>query len=592
MTTSQTTRLPKFKTNYTPDQMVRYQVRCSQAHQRYIQFSATFEQPIDEQVLQLELPSWRPGRYEIGNFAKNIKGFKAYGVDNLPLVVEKSTKDTWRIASQGQAQITISYSYYAAELNAGSTFLDPEQLYINPVNCFFYDAHQPQQPYDLKLHIPKEWQIASALQFNEDQRVIVPNFDTLADSPFICSARIERQSYEVAGTTFHICFNGQVLIPWERVIHDFSKFTERQIQDFGEFPSRTYTFLIQSLPHAAYHGVEHLESTVIALGPSCDLFSTLYTELLGVSAHELYHVWNIKALRPVEMSPYDFKRENYALTGFIYEGITTYMGDLYLLKSGVFTLDQYLKELSKQVQKHLDNPGRFSMSVASASFDTWLDGYVPGAPGRKVSIYTEGCLLAFYIDYRLRKATSHKFGIEQVMKQLYINCTNKGAGYTLLDYQTSVENLSGESFSDFFRDYVCGTSAYEALLQEAFEFFGLELKQTAGKSITETRIGMKVNANGKEWQIQSIYPGSPADTAGLAIGDLILGINGVRALPSLDNWIAFHENQNKTLLIERNGVFLERFIPEVDRHFYVTHQVIKATETTSNQEKALENWSN
>jgi predicted metalloprotease with PDZ domain len=406
----------------------------------------------------------------------------------------------------------------------------------------------------------------------------------------MCSAAIDRRSYEAGGYTFHICFNQQQMIPWERVLHDFSRFTERQIQDFGEFPSAEYTFLIQSLPYAAYHGVEHLDSTVIALGPSCDIFGSLYTELLGVCSHELYHAWNIKALRPAEMQPYNFKSENYALTGFIYEGVTTYMGDLYLLKSGVFSLAQYLKELSKQVQKHLDNPGRFSMSVAAASFDTWLDGYVPGAPGRKVSIYTEGCLLAFYADYRLRKATNHKIGIEQVIKNLYYNFSASNNGYTLQDYQTTLENLSGESFADFFKDYVCGTSAYEALLQEALDFFGLELQQTPSKSYAEARFGMKVSLVGKEWQILSIYPGSPADTGGLAIGDLIIGVNGLRALPSLDNWLAFHENQNKTLLVDRNGQLLERFIPEVDRHFYVSHTVVAATDTIAAQEKALTIW--
>lgn len=570
--------------------MVRYQVRCEQAQQRYIQFSAVFEQAAESEVLQLELPSWRPGRYEIGNFAKNIKGFKAFGADKQALAFEKTAKDTWQIATLGQTQITITYNYYAAELNAGSTFLDPKQLYINPVNCFFYDAQNTEQPYQVQLHLPAQWQIASALHFDENQTVEVANFDRLADSPLMCSAAIDRRSYEAGGYTFHICFNQQQMIPWERVLHDFSRFTERQIQDFGEFPSAEYTFLIQSLPYAAYHGVEHLDSTVIALGPSCDIFGSLYTELLGVCSHELYHAWNIKALRPAEMQPYNFKSENYALTGFIYEGVTTYMGDLYLLKSGVFSLAQYLKELSKQVQKHLDNPGRFSMSVAAASFDTWLDGYVPGAPGRKVSIYTEGCLLAFYADYRLRKATNHKIGIEQVIKNLYYNFSASNNGYTLQDYQTTLENLSGESFADFFKDYVCGTSAYEALLQEALDFFGLELQQTPSKSYAEARFGMKVSLVGKEWQILSIYPGSPADTGGLAIGDLIIGVNGLRALPSLDNWLAFHENQNKTLLVDRNGQLLERFIPEVDRHFYVSHTVVAATDTIAAQEKALTIW--
>jgi predicted metalloprotease with PDZ domain len=182
-------------------------------------------------------------------------------------------------------------------------------------------------------------------------------------------------------------------------------------------------------------------------------------------------------------------------------------------------------------------------------------------------------------------------GIEQVIKDLYYNFGANTNGYTILDYQTTLENLSGESFADFFKDYVGGTAAYEALMQEAFDFFGLELQQIPSKSYAEARLGMKVSLSGKEWQILSIYPGSPADTGGLVIGDLIIGVNGLRALPSLDNWLAFHENQNKTLLVERNGQLLERFIPEVDRHFYVSHLVVAASATIAAQEKALKSWS-
>jgi predicted metalloprotease with PDZ domain len=570
--------------------MVRYDVSCEQAQQRYIQFKAVFENTSNASVIQLELPSWRPGRYELGNFAKNIKGFKAFGAKNEVLSFEKTTKDTWLISCSGHSEITVQYQYYAAELNAGSTFLDPKQLYVNPVNCFFYDAAKPDQSYQVKLHIPQNWQIASALSFDQTNTCEVSGFDRLADCPFICSADLQQRSYQVNGIDFHICFNAQQMIPWERVLHDFQRFTARQIQDFGEFPSANYTFLIQALPYAAYHGVEHQDSTVITLGPSCDIFGSLYTELLGVSSHELYHAWNIKALRPTEMQPYDFKKENYSRSGLIYEGITTYMGDLYLLKSGVFNIGLYLKELSKQVQKHLDNPGRFSMSVGSASFDTWLDGYTPGAPGRKVSIYTEGCLLAFYTDYKLRQATNNKFGLEQVIKSLYFDFGVTQKGYTLEDYQNALENLSGLSFTSFFKDYVHGTNAYEALLQEALDFFGLELKQQPSKSYSEARLGLKMQANGKEWQVISIYPGSPADTGGLAIGDLILGVNGMRAVPSLDNWLAFFENQNKTLLIERNGQFMERFIPEVDRHFYVSHELKVADTLQPSQQKAYSAW--
>lgn len=567
--------------------MVRYDVSCEQANLRYIQFKAMI--PVTEAELVLELASWRPGRYELGNFAKNIKGLRAFNDKNERLALRKTRKDTWKVDCEASAYVRVEYSYYAAELNAGSSYLDEQQLYINPVNCFLYPQATENLGFEIQLHLPAHWEIASGLYF-QDNKTIVANFDQLADSPFICSGQIQRKSYEVNGTAFHICFNNQKQIPWEKVLEDFKRFTQQQIADFGEFPVPEFTFLIQSVPYAAYHGVEHLNSTVIALGPSSEVFTTLYTELLGVSSHELYHVWNVKSIRPFEMYPYNFKEENYSEAGFIYEGITTYMGDLYLLKSGVFSLEQYLKELSKQVQKHLDNPARFSMSVAAASYDTWLDGYVPGAPGRKVSIYTEGCLLAFYCDMKLRQATQNKLGLEVVMKQLYFDFACQQKGYTIQDYKTALENFSGLDFTSFFNDFVYGTAPYEQLLSEAFEYFGLDLQQTPANSYAEARFGMKVSQVGKDWQIVQLYPGSPAELGGLAIGDLIIAVNQVRALPQLDTWLSFHENQNKTLLVERSGRILELFIPEVDRNFFAQNKVQRLDTLNGPQEKALNAW--
>ncbi len=567
--------------------MIQYRISCVNAQQRYIQFSATF--PCPENHLSLHLASWRPGRYELGNFAKNIKGFRVFDEQNKVLAFEKSNKDTWQIQTTDCQFVRVEYSYYASELNAGSSYLDDQQLYVNPVNCFLF-ADQTHA-YELSLDIPASWKIASSLKF-EDNRCVVAHFDQLADSPFICSAQLEQASYEVNGYHFHVWFNNQKFIQWEKVLSDFEKFTRAQIEDFSEFPVNEFHFLIQTLPYNAYHGVEHLESTVITLGPNHDVFGSLYKELLGVSSHELYHVWNVKSIRPAEMQPYDFKEENYSVSGLVYEGITTYLGDLYLLRSGVFTLDQYLLELSKQLQKHFDNPGRFHYSVGASSFDSWLDGYTPGAPGRKVSIYTEGCLLAFVTDMKLREATNHKYGIQEVMKRLYFDFAVKGIGYTWQDYQVTLENVSGISFKEFFDRFVFGTEPYESILVETCEFFGLEIKQVPSPSYSEAKLGMKVSPKGPDFQINAIYPGSPADLGGLSINDEILGVNHMRLQGNLDAWLNYNDSGIKTLLINRNGRLLEKTLPEVNRFFYLTHSVHRLEILNQHQRKALKCWGN
>jgi predicted metalloprotease with PDZ domain len=566
---------------------IQYRISCVNAQQRYIQFSATF--PCPEDHLSIHLASWRPGRYELGNFAKNIKGFRVFDEQNKALSFEKSNKDTWQIPTSNTQYIRVEYAYYASELNAGSSFLDDQQLYINPVNCFLFTDQE--HGYELTLDLPETWKIASSLNFQEN-RCEVANFDKLADSPFICSAKLQKESYEVNGYQFHIWFNNQTFIQWEKVLVDFEKFTRAQIQDFTEFPVKDFHFLIQTLPYAAYHGVEHLESTVITLGPNYDVFGSLYKELLGVSSHELYHVWNVKSIRPAEMHPYNFKEENYSVSGFVYEGVTTYLGDLYLLRSGVFSLEQYLVELSKQLQKHFDNPARFNYSVGDSSFDTWLDGYTPGAPGRKVSIYTEGCLLAFVTDMKIREATKDQYGIQEVMKQLYFNFAEKGLGYTWQDYQQTLENVSGISFKDFFDRFVFGTEPYGSILVEACTYFGLEIHQVPSTSYAEAKLGIKVLPKGSDAQVVAIYPGSPADNGGLALNDEIIAVDNMRLQNNLDQWLTYSEEGMKTVLINRGGRILEKALPEVDRFFYQTHSIKKLDFLDKHQRKALRYWAN
>lgn len=565
-----------------------YIIDCDNAQQHFIKIKVQF--PVDENKTIIHLPSWRPGRYELGDFAKNIKNFKVFNDQNKAINFHKINKDSWEISSNETKYIKIEYQYYANELNAGSSYFDEQQLYVNPVNCFLYAEGKEQFPISLELNIPENYTIASSL-VQENNFLLAENFDELADSPFICSENLEKQTYIVADTNFHIWFNNQLNIPWERVLTDFRNFTVKQIEDFGEFPVSEYHFLIQSLSYLAYHGVEHLKSTVITLGPSYDLFENRYDELLGVSSHELYHVWNVKSIRPKELLPYNFKKENYSELGYIYEGITTYLGDLYLLKSGVFSLETYLRELSKQFQKHFDNSGRFAYSVSQSSYDTWLDGYVPGVPGRKVSIYTEGCLLAFVMDAKIRKATNNKRGIEEVMKRLYYNFAQNNKGYTEKDFIDQLENICGYSFQDFFNDYVHGTTPYETILLEALDFIGLELIQTPSNSYSEANLGMKTVNQANHLLISAIYPGSPADMAGLSLGDELIALNTIKLNHDLDSCLNYFDASSKTLSFFRNGKLLQLTLPEVNRFFYLNHKIDKKVKLTPNQEKAIFAWS-
>jgi predicted metalloprotease with PDZ domain len=556
-------------------------------NEQYLHIECSFA--VNQEQIQIYLPSWRPGRYELANFAKNIRGLKVFNEDNQLVPFSKSSKDSWMVNAGKSNYLKIKYQYYSNELNAGSTCVSENILYVNPVNCFIYTKEHLESSIEIDLNIPESWQIATSLSIS-DKILTASSFDALFDAPFICSNSLSKNSYTVQGIVFNIWFNDHLDIPWEKLIYDFERFTSKQIEDFGEFPSKEFHFLIHTPPFKAYHGVEHLNSTVIALGPSYDVFKGLYSELLGVSSHELYHVWNVKSIRPKAMRPYDFRNENYSKLGYIYEGITTYMGDLYLLKSGVFTIKEYLKELQVQFQRHFDNPARFYTSVGASSYDTWLDGYIQGAPGRKVSIYVEGCLIAFVTDYLIRKNTQNKYGIEEVMRRLYYNTEVSKEGYDEKDYQHLLESISGVSFESFFENYINGTHSYEPILQDALAYFGLEMNLKNAPLISENSLGIKLKPIRSKYIIHSFSPGSPADMCGLRAGDEIIAVNDIKLDSDLDQWLSYFNIRDIRLTIVRDQIIIDKKIPVVHRSFYPKYTLNVLKEKSPTQLKALQSW--
>ena len=398
---------------------------------QYIHIEARIPSP--ENTITLQFPMWRPGRYELGNFSKNIHSFEVLNESGKKIAFEKRTKSTWEADSSQTSEVIVRYRYFANELNAGSSFLDDLQLYVNPVNLLIYSKESINNPCTLTLDIPENFKLACGA--NHKNKVIqCKDYHELVDTPFIASPTLKKHTYVVKGINFNLWFQGDYDFDEEKVLNDFRKFTSYQLNVFEYFEPKEYHFLFQILPIKAYHGVEHTTSTVIALGPGNELMNKLYDDFLGVSSHELYHVWNVKAIRPLEMQPYNYAEENYTHLGYVAEGVTTYMGDLILSASGVKDFAWYKLELEKLLQRHFDNFGRFNYSVAESSLDTWLDGYVQGVPHRKVSIYNEGALLALSMDALIREGSGNKASLHDVMNAMNEKFGRTGLGYTANDF--------------------------------------------------------------------------------------------------------------------------------------------------------------
>ena len=568
--------------------MIHCTISYEKPHQHWLNIELTFSGLTDE-TTYLQLPSWRPGRYELGNFAKNIQRFTITNDQGETAQFQKTTKDRWEVNTADTDTLKVSYNYYAAELNAGSTYLDDEQLYINFVNCILYQEGHTEEPYLVHLQLPNDYQVACGLKSPESHTLEAPSFYHLAESPLIASPTLTHWEYQVGDHRFHLWFQGNCVMDEQTTLDRFRAFTEDQIQMMGEFPAEDYHFLYHFLPYRAYHGVEHFNSTVIALGPSEQIVenSKPYLDFLGVSSHELFHTWNIIRIRPKEMFPYDYTRENYFPTGFIAEGVTTYYGDLFLVRSGVITKEEYFLELNKLFKRHFENFGRFNHSLVDSSFDLWLDGYSLGIPNRKVSIYVKGAMVSLILDLSLRNNTDQEHSLDTFMRYLWDFFGKAQRGYTLGDLEKLVGDLSGGQMDTYFERFIYGKEPLEITLNQLLYTVGCRLDITENALHSEGRFGFRAVNIEQKWIIQGIEPGSVADDF-LALNDEIVAINGIHIQDSLEELLVGQEEVVVTLL--RNQKLKTSSLPRRDDLYYKVYTIAQRDNATAEEKAAFQHW--
>ena len=537
---------------------------------------------VNSDTLNLQLPAWRPGRYELGNFAKNVQKWEAFDENGNALFSKKITKDLWEVETQGKNKVHIKYNYFANEINAGSSYLDDKQLYINGVNCFLYVPGRIDEKCELELQIPSDYTVASGLAETSKHKYICNDFHELVDCPLIASNTIQHHTYNESGVKFHLWFQGECKPNWELLETDFRKFSKVQIEAFGDFPTKEYHFLFQILTNKAYHGVEHYNSTVILLGPSYDIMNTegFYEELLGVSCHELYHTWNVKQIRPIEMAPYNYSKENYTELGYIDEGVTTYYGDKHLFTSGVFNWDQYSKTFNQLLSRHYNNFGINNYSVSQSSFDTWLDGYVKGTPGRKTSIYIEGALIAFMTDIFILRNTNNEKSLDDVMKILYQDFAKNGKGVSDTDYKNIVEQVAETSYNEIYNNFLHGIEDYTPALKESLNYIGCDLKIEPSKNYNEANLGFTVRYENNKCIVDNIYPNSIAEENGLSINDELIAINGIKINNDLTQWSNYYRADEIALSVNRAlGVIEKIKLKGTDISYFKKYTIIKTEES-------------
>ena len=567
--------------------MIYYTISYNNPHRHFVDFELSSNtKGVDS--MQFQLPAWRPGRYELANFAQNIQKWKAFDENNNSLPFKKITKDLWQVNTKGIKKITIKYNFYANQLDAGACYLDEHQLYLNPVHCMFYIVERTEEEYKLNLQIPKDYNIASSMK-KQGNTLSVLGYDMLAESPIICSNNLQHKTYEVDQITFNLWFQGECNLDWGKLKTDFTAFTKEQIKHFNGFPVDEYHFFFQITPYRSYHGVEHTKNTVLLLGPGSEIMNKRYEDLLGVCSHELYHTWNIKAIRPQEMYPYDYTKENYFRTGFVAEGVTTYMGDIMLYKSKVFNWDQFIKTQNQNLERHLTNYGRYNLSVADSGFDTWLDGYKLGSPDRKTSIYPDAALCMLMVDLEIIKNTNGENSLHSVMQDLYESFALKKRGYSEKDFKNICVKYGGEKVAEIFQDHIYGTEDYIPNLKSSLKSVGLKLEKKNNPNLSAKYFGFFATKENNKIIVKKVEPESICDKNGIAPEDEISKINGLEIKESL-NKILKKCKEKTNFTVKKK--FSEKVIPLTIGNHYQLFEIQKINNPTSKQLTFRKMWCN
>ena len=470
--------------------------------------------------IELKMAAWTPGSYLIREFAKNVEQVSAQSGNSM-LPISKISKNTWRIALlPGIKTVQVHYQVYAYELSVRTSFLDDVHGYINPASVLLYVAKWAKQPQELSIVPHKDFKkVSTALKNVGGFNYIAKDLDELIDSPIEIGNQ-QVWNFKVNNIPHQIAFFGQAKVDSVKFIADVKKMAETAQQVVGQHPCDHYVFIIHNIQRGT-GGLEHLYSTTCSVSRTAYESPAGYQGVLNLLAHEYFHLWNVKRIRPIALGPFDYENENYTHNLWFSEGITSYYADVINLRTKMVAPDAYLSDLAKDIAGVENTPGTQIESAASASWDAWIKYYRPNENSRNstVSYYDKGALLGGILNMWIIQNTNGAKCLDDVFQLLYKNYYLKqGRGFTDAELENAFSTVAGTSAAGFFKDYIYGvkTPDYAAI----FNQFGYTWSDTnVGKSVPFA--GFTATAS----RITSIYKGSPAFVAGLNVGDEIVQVN-------------------------------------------------------------------
>lgn len=481
----------------------------------------------------LVMPVWTPGSYMVREFARHVQDFAAQDASGRALQWEKINKNSWRVATNGAREWRATYRVYANELSVRTNQLNSDHAFWNNAALLMYLEGFLNAPSTLHILAPQPWKVATGLPVAPGQKNTfrAENFDVLYDSPVEVSS-FRTLSFEVKGVPHRIVIDGDGNYDPERMRRDVQKIVEASVELMGgEIPYRDYTFILHLRANTG-GGLEHLNSTALGFRRFNFKPEIGYRSFLSLVAHEFFHLWNVKRIRPDALGPFDYTKENYTKLLWVAEGITSYYENIVLRRAGLITDKEFLASSATAFQNLQKIPGRQVMSAEEASFDSWIKYYRQdeNSVNSQVDYYDKGAIVGLLLDLEIRKLSNGSKSLDDVMRYLYTDFYKKDRNYTPADFQRVSELMAGSSLEQFFADYVRGRAELD--YNRALNAAGLRLDTSGAtsnaKPEAQAYLGADLVQEGDRLTVSRVYAGSPAYEQGLNTGDQIVALDNMR----------------------------------------------------------------
>ena len=511
-------------------QSIKYNLKMPKPQNHYYNVEMELD-AFKGKTIDVKMPVWTPGSYLAREFAKNVNLVKAFDGEGNAVAVKKINKNTWRISKGKAKNITVKYEVYAFELSVRTSFLDLTHGFVSGTGVFMYvDGYKeksgavevfPHEAFSVITTALKE--APEGVSGDGSKTYVFTNYDQLVDCPIEIGNQ-EVFTFKAAGVKHKVAMYGFGNYDVHFLQRDMAKVVESATNVFGQNPNKEYTFIIHNVVDAQ-GGLEHVNSTVLSVN-RWTYQGDKYLGFLKLVAHEYFHLWNVKRIRPVELGPFNYDQENYTSLLWVMEGFTSYYEKMILLRAGYYDQETLLKKMFSSLNYVEGSTGARVQPVAHASFDAWIKAYRPNENSKNTtaSYYSRGSVIAMLLDARIIKKYNGEKCLDDFMRLIYDKYyLGKNRGFSEDEFKQELIDFLGESMNEFYAKYIDGTEIPE--YHAEFSPLGVGVNYIGE---AKPSVGMSLGDSGGKTIVRSIRSGSAAEDAGLSVNDEIIGVNGIR----------------------------------------------------------------